>query len=391
MYRLRRHHRGRPAAVTVALLSALFALALPATAGQPEDAWQDQTLESGPVRHDALPHPASVHEWWYFTVQSPDAAGSCGPWQAMVTFLRDAEAGHDSLLFTAVVDGFAHDFTVEFPPGSLGYEFPGDPQESPPDAYEVTLGRSAAVGNRGIDGPARWSVKAQSGEATLDLELTEADPGLWHRRGPEGAGILEIVYAVRAEVAGSLTLEDGATVCDATGTGYFEHVWGDWSRLPMWGVDYLNAHLDGGWSVYARHTPMRGEGSFWRFLGQDPEGCWPPVLVITDGRAFFEAGEVHFDVTDTVFHDQLQVDVPAAYEVRARAFTSPQRTIDPPDEVVLTVGDVERATVFLETTSSGVLEGWGPAHLDLMTGDTTTTLTGTSEVETQRYGTTFPH
>lgn len=332
-------------------------------------------IESGPAAGEEAPHPEALHEWWFFTVQNARPVAGCGPWQAMVSFVADREAAADELLFTAVVRGKTFNASQELSPGSLSRST---------DSYGTTtlaLGESTASGAH-----PRWAISARSGEARLDLTLDAGRQALWHRRAPEGWGALEITFAMRARARGALRIGD--RVCSTSGaTGYAEHVWGTWSRVPMWGVDFLNAHLSGGWSVYARRTPMRGEESFYGRLGHDPDEDWPPVMIVSDGRQTFEAGHVSLAMTESeAAHPELGVLLPASYTVEGTGFPASAGIT----KATLVVRDPRLATILFETTSSGVLEGWGAATLTIESRRAAR-MRGTGEVEMQRFGTAYPH
>lgn len=358
----------------VALAAALVLTAGPARATDPSQVWRDTMVSSGPALGEEPPHPEAAHEWWFFTVQNP--GGACGPWQAMASFVADREAVQDQLLLTTVVDGVSHNFSQEFSPGSLS-------RTSSEGTTTLSLGSSNANGAHST-----WTVHAQTGGATLDLNLTPSDSTLWHRRAPEGGGALEITFEVKTAATGSLTIP-GDKTCQVTGTGYVEHVWGNWSRVPAWGVDFLNAHLDGGWSAYARRTPMRGQAQFNQYFGLDGEKYWPPALIVSNGTDTFEARNVTFTMTEdpNTIDPQLRIPMPVEYEVRGTDFRSPAGAPSPPTAVVLEVTSPTLATIFFPTTSSGVLEGWGQASLTV----DGVARAGTSEIELQRFGTTYPH
>lgn len=341
----------------LALLALLPGLVLAAPASSTEVfGGRAETVEE-------LPHLEAAHEWWYVAIQST-GSGPCGPWQAMASLVRDAEAVGDHLLFTTIIGGAAVDRSVEFHPGSMSYVATAD---VPTSRYRATLGDSFADVER-FTGVRRFV--AVSGSATLDVTLTSA--ALWRRRVPEGAGMLEIVLAPRATVTGTLTL--GSTVCEVNGLGYFEHVWGTWSRVPMWGVDFLSAHA-GPWSVVARRTPMRGETR-----GFPTNALAEPVLIVSDGTRIFETTATTFEVSeDGPEHPDLGIPLPTGYEVTGTAPDS--------STVSLAVGAPALASILLELTSSGILEGWAPATITI--GDVSHL--GTAEVELQRFGTRYPH
>jgi hypothetical protein len=357
-----------------ALLAAACALALAASPARAQSPTA-LLIESGPAAGEEAPHPEALHEWWFFTVQNARPAGGCGPWQAMVSFVADREAGADELLFTAVVGERTVNVSQEFSPGSLSRSTTAD------GTTRLALAGSAAVGAH-----PRWAISARSGAARLDLTLDAGRQALWHRRAPEGWGAIEITFAMRSRARGALRIGD--RVCPASGaTGYAEHVWGTWSRVPMWGVDFLNAHLSGGWSVYARRTPMRGEESFYGRLGHDPDEDWPPVMIVSDGRRTFEAGHVSITMKESdAAHPDLGVLLPASYTVEGTGFPASSGMT----KATLVVRDPRLATILFETTSSGVLEGWGAATLSLK-GSRSRNVKGTSEIEMQRYGTRYPH
>lgn len=355
--------------VRAAVAVPLFATLVGSAAPDPSETWRALTIESRPATAEEPPHLEALHEWWFFTVQNPGGGGGCGRWQAMVAFVADREALADTLLFTTVVEEVPAAHTRDFAPGAMRRSH---------DAYtgtEVVLGDSEATHDGGA-----WAVDARGAGARLVATFSAAAP-LWYRRAPEGGGLIELTFAARASVSGSLTV--GARTCPVSGAGYYEHVWGSWSRLPQWGVDYLNAHA-GGWSAYARLSRPRGETNLYPFLGQDPNDYYPPVLIVTDGVAQLEARQVTFTVveSDTV-HPELGVKVPGRYRVVGSGF-------DPPGVltvVELDVRDPVLATIYFSTTSSGILEGWGHATLTVDGA----TLAGTSEIEFQRFGTRYPH
>lgn len=372
----RRRHRGAvrvrrlpPILVGLALSGALL-IPGEAPADPVDDTWRSLLIASGPAAAEEPPHPEALHEWWFFTVQNPTGDTLCGPWQAMVSPVADRESVNDRLLFTAVIDGVPLNFSQEFLPGSME-------RGATKGATEVTLGASRFSGAH-----PSWTVHAETAEATLDLTLDATHESLWRRRAPEGWGLLEITFAVRAAATGSLHMAATGRTCAVTGTGYVEHVWGTWSRIPMWGVDYLNAHLDGGWSAYARRTPMRGEDSLYPRLGLRAEDFYPPTLVLRapDGTVT-EAHGVAFVLDESsVTHADLGVPLPLRYVVTG--------VLPNGQTATLTVADPALATILFPATSSGVLEGWGSAELALA-GDPP--MTGTVEIEMQRFGTTFPH
>lgn len=319
------------------------------------------------TNEEDLPHLEAAHEWWYFAIQSSSSTTSCGPWQAMVSFVRDAEALGDRLLFTTIVDGTPADRSIEHLPASTTYAVTED---VPTSRYIVSLGDSSVDVGR-FDGTRRLT--ALSGNARLDVVLTATTETLWHRRVPEGAGILDITLAPRASVTGTLTI--GTTVCPVDGLGSFEHVWGTWSRVPMWGVDFLAAHA-GGWSVVARRTPMRGETRI------PTNALAKPVMIVTDGTKIFEAASTSFQMSESATpHPTLGIPIPTGYEVTGTGFGSAAST------VTLDVGAPSFADILLPLTSSAILEGWAPATITV----DGVSHTGTSETEFQRYGTRYPH
>lgn len=373
--------RGVSLAVLAAIIGAVLpAAALPAAALPPDGAdelWRDATVSGAPADHDELPQ-GGMHEWVFLTVQNPDGGGECGAWQAMVSFLTDVEASSDRLLFTAVVEGVPYDFSAELPYGSIVWWATLD---YPQTQYGAESG-SSHVGTRRFTG--EWVLHAEGEGATLDLHLDPASR--WRRSAPEGAGTLDIVLSPRAGATGSLRL--GGRTCAVSGTGYAEHVWGNWSRVPMWGVDYLNAHLANGWSVWARRTPMRGETNLYPRLGIDQDDWWPPAMIATDGTQVFEASVVEFTRTDSATaHPDLGVPLPASYSVTGSGWTAPGGGI-PPATLELSVSDPALATVLFPATSSGLLEGWGAAALRIDGG---APVVGSAEVEMQRFGTRYPH
>lgn len=348
----------------------------PGRAQSPDEVWRDVLIESGPAAAEEPPHPEAAHEWWYFTVQNP-AGGACGPWQAMVSAVADREAIHDQLLFTAVVDGTGYDFSAEFPPGSLRRS----QTDSVPPATDVRIGDSHLAGAH----PA-WSLDAVTPEATLHLTLDAGASTLWRRRAPEGWGLLEITAAARTAAAGWLTIAQTGQTCAVSGTGYYEHVWGTWSRVPMWGVDFLNAHLSNGWAVTVRNTPMRGEANLYPRLGADARDYYPAVLILTDGTQVREAVDVAVEIEESLeVHPDLGIRLPARITATG-TFAAVGLFLG---TVTLTVTNPSLATILFETTSSGVLEGWGGATL-ARSGDPTP-IPGTAEVELQRFGTSYPH
>jgi hypothetical protein len=335
--------------------------ALPAAGSTPS------VLGGWPTNEDDLPHLEAPHEWWYVAVQSPEE-GPCGPWQAMVSFVRDAEAGNDALLVTTVVDGVPANHTIEFPRRSMGYGFFGPVPEMP--SYVVFLGDNYFSVDRFTG---ERYVEASSGNTRLVLFLDAATPSLWHRRTIEGAGLLDVTMAPRANVSGRL--EVNGVQCPASGLGFYEHVWGTWSRVPMWGVDFLSAHA-ADWSVVARRTPMRGESR-----GLPTNALAEPVMIVTDGTHIFEADTATFAMTESGTHPELGVPIPTGYEVTGTGFG-----LTGPASVSLAIGSPVLATILLPL-SSGILEGWAPATV---TVDGVSNA-GTSEAELQRFGTTYPH
>lgn len=379
---MRRSHTAREVvaatAGAVALAGVVILAVRPAPAQPPEELWRQVLVSSGPTDREEPPHPEATHEWWYFTVQSPGDDTGCGPWQAMVSFVADREVVKEQLLFTAVVGDASHDFSEEFPPGSLTRS-----RTDAGPATHVSLGGSRASGAH-----PRWSVHAETARAVLDLDLDATGTTLWRRRAPEGWGVLEITFAVRAAASGSLRLVETGRTCTVTGTGYYEHVWGHWSRVPMSGVDFLDAHFANGWAAYARHTPMRGENSLYRRLERDPHGLYPSALIVFDdqGRAH-EAQNVVFTVVDSAEDSPLpRVRLPARLEVTG-TIPGPGPLALAPRTFTLTVTAPRLATVLFPLTSSGILEGWGTAELAV---SGLPPASGTSEVELQRFGTIYP-
>ena len=360
----------RPARLIAGYVVSCLLISGQVAASPVDEAWRSLLITSGPADGEEPPHPEALHEWWFFTVQSSAGETGCGPWQAMVSPVADREAVTERLLFTAVIGGIAHDFTEEFPPGSIQ-------RRATDGTTEVSVGASRFRGAH-----PSWAVHAQTSGATLDLVLDATGETLWRRRAPEGWGVLEITFAIRAAATGTLRVAATGQTCAVTGTGYVEHVWGSWSRVPMWGVDYLDAHLDGGWSAYARRTPMRGEDSLYPRLALNANDFYPPALLLRtpDGHVLEAEGVTFVLEESSTNHPDLGVPLPARYIVGGAL----------PDgrTATLTVTDPALATILFPTTSSGVLEGWGSAELTL-TGDPPRT--GTSEIEMQRFGTTFPH
>lgn len=315
---------------------------------------------------EELPHLEAMHEWWYAAIQS-SGAGPCGPWQAMVSLVRDAEAAGDHLFFTTVFGEDAVDRSHEYPPGSMSYATSGD---LPASEYQVRLDSSSVHVER-FTGVRRFQVSA--GDAVLDVIMTKSTQTLWRRRSAEGWGAIEVIMAPRATVTGSLTV--AGKVCPVNGLGYFEHVWGSWSRVPMWGVDFLSAHA-GEWSVVARRTPMRGETR-----GFPTNALAEPVMIVTDGTHIYEAATTSFAMTEGGEHPDLLVPLPESYTVIGTGFEADFSV------VTLTVGEPTLASVILPLTSSGILEGWAAASITI----DAVTHAGTAEVEMQRYGTRYPH
>ena len=366
--------RRRARAIAAAVASLVVLTPVGGQGGPLDEAWRAHTVRSEPATREEPSHPGVMHEWWYFTVQSPE--GSCGPWQTMVTFLSDKETAKDMLLFTAVVGDQTFDLSEEFLPGTLR----SNTSDAGP-GVGVWLEGSRAEGRLGV-----WSVEALSGGGRLTAYFEAEPAGTWRRAGPEGFGVLEITHVMRAKV--TATLEIGETVCEGAGSGYYEHVWGNWSRLPMWGVDYLNVHLDDGWSAYARRTPMRGEGNFYPAVGVEPKQWWPEVLLVSDGTHIYQAQSFSIQMTEseeTV--EGLGIKSPASYRIVGRLFTAPTGGT-PPLHFEVDVTEPRLATILLPETSSGILEGWGRAagFVDAPANR----LTGTAEIEMQRYGTRYP-
>jgi hypothetical protein len=364
-------------------LLAVSAGALASGAGPVDQTWRSLMIASGPAAADELPQGSS-HEWWYVTVQNPNTTPGCPARQLMVTFIRDLEAGDDHVLFTTVIDGVASDRTLTYPRGSLVTNWAND---SVVQEYRVTLDDNYMVVRRGVVGaPVSATVSVHSGDATLDLHVQSPTAPLWYRRSPEGLGSREIVFAPRTSATGTLTIGD--TTCAFDGSGYFEHVWGDWSRVPMWGVDFINAHLDNGWSVVARRTPMRGESSAYAAAGVDPDLYWPPSLMLSDGVRTYEAAQVSIEVADEgPVVAELGIPGPSSYTITASEFSAVGAPA-PIESLELTITDPVFALIFLETTTSGILEGWGTASAAI---DGAAPVGGTAELEAQRYATAFPH
>ena len=371
--------RGTAAAV---LAACLLGSAVPAGAGPVDQVWRSATISGEPAASDVLPQGSS-HEWWYLAVQNPTATPSCPARQAMVTFITDAEAGDDHVLFTTVVEGIATNRSLAFPRGTLTASYADD---SVVQEYHVTAGDNYMTVQRGVVGaPLAATLSVVSGDAALDLRIESSTASLWHRRGPEGLGLREVLFAPRTTATG--TLKIGNQSCAFDGSGYFEHVWGDWTRAPMLGVDFLNAHLENGWSITARRTPMRGKDTVYPAAGLDPDDFWPPTVVVSDGIRSYEARQVRFDVDSSgPLVPELGIHAPAEYSVVASDFFSPLGS-SPLDEIVLGADQPVFAFIHLPTTSSGILEGWGIASALI---DGVEVVAGTTELEAQRYATVFP-
>lgn len=374
--------RVRAVATAAALCGCIGAVVIPAGAGPADQVWRAATIRSEPAPSDVLPQGSS-HEWWYVAVQNPVATPGCPARQVMVTFITDVEAGEDHVLFTTVVGGVATNRSLSFPRGTLAATFTND---SVVQEYRVTAGDNYMTVQRGVVGaPLAAAVSVAGGDAVLDLRVETPTSSLWHRQAPEGLGSREVIFAPRTTATGTLRI--GEQSCAFDGSGYFEHVWGDWTRAPMLGVDFLNAHLDNGWSVTARRTPMRGNDSVYPAAGLDADDFWPPTVVVSDGVRSYEAQQVTFDVDESGPPvPELGIPAPRAYSIVASSFSSPLG--DPPlESIAMEIGGATFAFIHLPRTSSGVLEGWGVASALI---DAAEAVSGTSELEAQRYATFVP-
>jgi len=144
-----------------------------------------------------------------------------------------------------------------------------------------------------------YHVHFERENVTVDLQLEATTPPKWVADGisdavlPMGLGSYRYGFIPRCDVSGTLTMDNVTQSC--TGTGYYEHVWGNWTysnplqggsapetiraygRLASWwlshrsdlpasiglatesnpfGYDWIWASFDNGWSMFYGNIPF---------------------------------------------------------------------------------------------------------------------------------------
>jgi len=345
--------------------------------------------------------PAATKNWWYFNGHLYDPADTRDPLYdfsgAYVMEHGGDTAGHIGL-FTFVENRRAEGLRIG--ESTNGRIVPAT------DNYAAEYESTAASGRvvRTDDGnPQRWDLTMDpEAPVRLDLSYESGDDPVVKRNYQEGGGLGNVIFWNQATLEGTVETPDGTR--PVVGVGFLEHVWGQWSRVPQKGVDYLNVHLDaagasaGGlptWgSVYCRRTFYHGVPT-----GTDPDESVRPLSDVGPDLTFTADGETFYDATDlevvVTEPDGDRVDIgdhrrgrPVAVDIEAElecdgALTLhlealPDATIPNPSEGA-SVGDVNEG--------AAVVEG----EVRLPNGGGRRQVSGIAQTEHQRYGPQYPY
>jgi hypothetical protein len=346
--------------------------------------------------------PAATKNWWYFNGHLYDPADRREPLYdfsgAYVMEHGGDTAGHIGL-FTFVEN--RRDDGLRIGESTNGRIVPST------DNYEARYESTDASGRvvRTDDGdPQQWEL-VMDPEAPVDLELTYTSgyDAQIKRNYQEGGGLGNVIFWNQAELEGTVEAPDGTRL--VVGVGFLEHVWGQWSRVPQKGVDYLNVHLDSNagssadglptWgSVYCRRTFYHGvpTGADSDESARPLEDVGPDLVFTPDGECWYEATDLEVFVTEP---DGDRVDIsdhrrgrPVAVDIEAElecdgAVTLhlealPDATIPNPAEAA-SVGDVNEGAATVE----------GEVHLP--DGGGRRQVSGIAQTEHQRYGPQHPY
>jgi len=184
---------------------------------------------------DESPHDEDV-EWWYWTGHLQDTAGR---WYGFEHVYFSFAYGDQNAMMVhhalTDVDAQQFDFFVD-------YEMGASPTEVE-EGFSFTIGNQNAAGEGGVD---HFHGEAEGRVLDLDLVATKA-PVLHHGTGytayPFGG---YTYYYSRPRMTAEGTLEIDGEVREVSGTGWFDHQWGDLGDAVGTGWDWFALQLTDG-------------------------------------------------------------------------------------------------------------------------------------------------
>ncbi|HEX5589777.1 MAG TPA: lipocalin family protein [Candidatus Limnocylindrales bacterium] len=293
----------------------------PAPSRQPDPQPVTFPRDDGP--HDRLT------EWWYFTGHLADGDGHRFGFEAVVFRAERGGAPVTWASHVALTDEGAGRFLYgqraalgpdvdRSPRGEedtpVGFDFvmpaidpaSGAPIEGEPWRLAGRAGRHAVAA-----GLSPLEAAAAGGSFALDLQLVEERAVALHGEigwldfGPAGSSYY--YSRTRLSTAGTLVLD--GEVLSVTGTGWFDHQWGDFISVGGGGWDWFAVNLDDGTDLTI--SLVRGA-----------DGSYPLVygtLVGSDGQSrHLEAGDftVEADPARTWTSDRTGATYPAGWTIR---------------------------------------------------------------------------
>ena len=293
---------------------------------------------------DERKHPSSTLEWWsvlgFFTSKEDPKH-----WSLKATLSEGiTDPQHfGSLTNIALLDEDAHHQYV-FIDRKLNSEM-----KTRQDVFEVNLDDSSMKGKYPL-----YEVRIRDPKNDILIEITlhaEAFPHWVAQEAsngwlPMGLGVFRYGFIPKLKITGTMTIQGKRLSIE--GTGYFEHVWGNFSfidplsqhrnlgktlgvyarllgwwlsqqnpRIPsslMWstennplGYDWAWAVLDNGWTMF-----------YGNILGFFMEGLAMGLLILSkDGKTYTEFGDLSFRYTKTTFAQQYDFLYPTELEITA--------------------------------------------------------------------------
>lgn len=204
---------------------------------QPDAAVVDHCSET-PVGKVSLPADDSVHEelmeWWYWTGHLKTADGRWFGFEQCY-FLSQELVLTQRSVHVAITDieGGAFHYDTHLELG--GYTVV-------PDGFDFSIAPQTAKGGNGHD-----VLHAEADGWTLDLKLDAVKaPVLQHETGYTDYSFGgNTYYYSRERMAASGTLSDGTATYAVTGTGWFDHQWGNIAFALNKGWDWFALELEG--------------------------------------------------------------------------------------------------------------------------------------------------
>ncbi len=219
-------------------------------ANQSADDWYDLARSSNAaveLPRDDAPHDDSI-EWWYYNGHLTDAAGGKYGFHFTV-FVINALTSHTVAHASLVDQAAGRHYTGQM-------RVAGNPSKGSKDGFDFSLGGWQMSGASGSD-----QLRFDLDGLRLDLHLQEATPAVMQGGNGildfRGVGASYYYSRPRMDITGTLSAEGQRH--KVSGTGWFDHQWGDFELFEL-GWDWFALQLDDGSDVmlYRLFNPKDG-------------------------------------------------------------------------------------------------------------------------------------